>query len=242
MLNSILAFLFLVCTPEIDQSKTPVDDYIRQQYNLLQPQNTRPAYDLFQRGMIGYLDILASGQSVSNTKVTLIDFRMSSKQKRMWVIDLQSNTILFHVLVAHGKNTGDEFARSFSNQKNSNQSSLGFYMTAETYIGKHGLSMRLDGLEQGFNDKARSRAIVMHGANYVSQDFIKTYGRLGRSFGCPAVSVSKHKDIIKSLANGSVLFIYSPDKKYEQSTLFNNKESALIGLEKLTASSEVRVR
>lgn len=187
---------------------------------------SKPPYDLYERGMIGYMNLLASGKRIENQKITLIDFRISSTEKRMWIIDIENNQLLFHRLVAHGKNTGEDYAESFSNIKNSNQSSLGFYLTGENYVGKHGLSLRLDGMEPGFNDKARARAIVMHSAKYVDKTFAKNYGRLGRSFGCPAIALPEYKEIIKGLANKSVLFIYYPKPKYEAESNLNDREKA----------------
>lgn len=205
-----------------------LDDYISRIYSDLQPleDGTKPAFDVFERGMIGYLNLKADGRQINNEKLTLIDFRLSANKKRMWIIDLTQNKVLYHRLVSHGKNTGNEYAEKFSNVKNSNTSSLGFYLTGENYIGKYGLSMRLDGIEAGFNDRARDRAIVMHPAPYVSNDFIKLNGRLGRSFGCPAIAFSKHKEIIKGLANQSVLFIYYPWETYELNTRLNDRLKA----------------
>ena len=144
----------------------------------------------------------------------------------MWVIDLKTNKVLYYRLVAHGKNTGEEYAKNFSNIKNSNKSSVGFYLTGENYYGKHGLSLRLDGMEPGFNDKARDRAIVMHSAAYVSKDFSKNIGRLGRSFGCPAIAMKDHKEIIKGLAERSLLFIYYPLDEYLAKTKLSNFQIA----------------
>jgi hypothetical protein len=135
---------------------------------------------------------------------------LSSNVKRLWVIDLASKTILFQSLVAHGRNTGEEFADNFSNAANSLKSSLGLYTTEEVYHGKHGLSLRLDGLEKGINDNARDRGVVMHAADYVSSSFVKNNKRLGRSQGCPAVPVAISKGIINTIKDKSCLFIYHP--------------------------------
>ncbi len=219
-----LAFFHTSC---YSQSNILVEDHILQQYESLTVlEKSKPAFDLYQKGMIGYYNLLASGKKISNEKLTIVDFRLSSNLKRMWVIDLKSNKVLYYRLVAHGKNTGGEYAKSFSNIRNSNQSSVGFYLTGENYYGKHGLSLRLDGMESGFNDKARERAIVMHSANYVSKDFSKKVGRLGRSFGCPAIALKDHKEIIRGLANKSVLFIYYPLEKYDNQTQLQNLEKA----------------
>ncbi|MBL7859127.1 MAG: murein L,D-transpeptidase catalytic domain family protein [Cyclobacteriaceae bacterium] len=186
----------------------------------------KPEFDLFQRTMIGYYQ-LTSTEKISNKNIiTIIDFRKSSIEKRMWTIDLVKKRIVFHSLVAHGRNTGDEYARYFSNVPNSNQSSLGFFTTGITYIGKHGISLVLHGMEPGINDQAQSRAIVMHGAAYVSEQYIKKVGRLGRSFGCPAVPMESYKEIIPTLAGGTLLFIYYPDQAYHQKTAFHNAVEA----------------
>jgi hypothetical protein len=130
----------------------------------------------------------------------------------MWVIDMTTNTVLLHSLVAHGRNTGDVFANSFSNAAESYKSSLGFYLTGEVYTGKHGMSLKLDGLEKGVNDNARNRAVVVHGADYVSDSFIKDHNRIGRSLGCPAVPVAMTKQLISLIKNKSCLFIYHPSR------------------------------
>jgi hypothetical protein len=122
--------------------------------------------------------------------------------------------VVLKSLVAHGRNSGDEFASKFSNQSESFQSSLGFYATGEVYQGKHGLSLRLDGLEYGINDHARDRAVVIHGADYVSEKFVHANGRLGRSLGCPAVPYSLHKEFINIVKDKSCLFIYHPSRTY----------------------------
>ena len=152
--------------------------------------------------------------------LTIIDFSKPSTEKRLFILDLEKQKLLYHTYVAHGKNTGQNIATKFSNNKGSNQSSLGLYRTAESYQGKHGYSLRLDGLEKGFNDNARSRAVVMHSASYVNEAFIKRHGRLGRSWGCPAVPVEFSKEIIDLIKGGSCLYIYANDKHYlENSSL-----------------------
>lgn len=181
-----------------------------------------PDPQVFIKGIAGYHALKEKGL-VTNNKLTIIDFRYSSTKKRLWIIDLDKKKVLFQSLVAHGKKTGEEFARFFSNQVQSHQSSLGFFITGSTYSGKHGLSMRLDGVEKGINDRARERAIVLHGANYVSHDFIRKYGRLGRSLGCPSVPVGLHKEIINAIKDNSCLFVYYPDDSYEKSSSLLNE-------------------
>jgi hypothetical protein len=151
--------------------------------------------------------------------VSIIDFSKPSTEKRLFIIDLKKQKLLYHTLVAHGKNTGQNIASSFSNRKGSNQSSLGLYRTGESYQGKHGYSLRLDGLEKGFNDNARSRAVVIHSAWYVSENFIKKHGRLGRSFGCPALPTDQSKEIIDLIKDGSCLYIYARDENYLKNSI-----------------------
>lgn len=186
--------------------------------------NERPQFDIFQRAFAGYLALQQSGKLSSKKILTIIDFRKSANEKRMWIIDVENKKVLFHSLTAHGRNTGNLFAEKFSNTPNSNQSSLGFYVTGQKYIGKHGISLKLHGVEKGINDMAEARAIVMHGADYVSESYIKKYGRLGRSFGCPAVPMELHKEIIPLLAGGTCLFIFYPDAQYLAKSKFDNQE------------------
>jgi len=173
-----------------------------------------PNFDCFNTALTGF-QLLREKGLVTKNILTLVDFSLSSNAKRLWVIDLEKNVVLFHTLVAHGRNTGEEFANEFSNQAESFKSSIGFYATGEIYIGKHGMSLKLDGLEKGLNDKARERAVVMHGADYVSESFIKQNKRLGRSQGCPAIPVEMNEKIISVIKNKSCLFIYHPSKSTE---------------------------
>lgn len=168
-----------------------------------------PKRDCFAKAMKGFY-ILKEKGLIQKDILTVVDFSLSSNTKRLWIIDLDTNTVLYNSLVAHGRNTGDEFANSFSNDSSSFKSSLGFYATGEIYNGKHGKSLRLDGLEKGINDSARSRGVVMHGADYVSNSFIKNHQRLGRSQGCPAVPVELANEIINIIKDKSCLFIYHP--------------------------------
>jgi hypothetical protein len=146
--------------------------------------------------------------------LTVIDFSQPSTRRRMWIYDLRNRTLLFEDLVSHGRGSGVAMATSFSNQPESNRSSLGLYRTAETYVGKHGYSLRLDGLEPGFNDRARERAIVMHAADYVNAATAKAQGYLGRSLGCPAVRPEISRQVIDSVKGGGLLFAYYPDPQW----------------------------
>lgn len=173
-----------------------------------------PSFDCFNLALDGF-HLLKEKGLIQKNILTLVDFSLSSNMKRLWVIDLDKKIILFQTLVAHGRNTGEEFAQVFSNQAESFKSSIGFYATGEIYDGKHGMSLKLDGLERGLNDKARERAVVMHGADYVSESFIKQNKRLGRSQGCPALPVEMNAKIINVIKNKSCLFIYHPSATHE---------------------------
>lgn len=146
--------------------------------------------------------------------LSIVDMSQPSSQKRLYIIDLQNRRLLFNTYVSHGRNSGDLMASQFSNVNASFQSSLGFYKTLNTYMGKHGLSLQLKGLEKGFNDQVQNRNIVLHGADYVCEDIIKKTGRLGRSQGCPAVPYAQSKAIIQAVKGGTCLFVYSPNKHY----------------------------
>jgi hypothetical protein len=173
-------------------------------------------------------EVILGSRQISNIKkkniITIIDFSKPSTEKRFFVIDIQNKQLLYKCFVAHGKNSGENYAKNFSNQPASLESSLGFFLTGETYFGKHGYSLRLDGLEKGINDNSRAREIVIHGADYVSQQFIDKYGRLGRSWGCPALSIDVAKEVIDKISDGSCLFIYSDDMAYKKNSKFLNKD------------------
>lgn len=172
-----------------------------------------PEFESFSKALKGYNKLKDQGV-IKKDILTLIDFSKSSNTKRLWIIDMATKTVLYNSLVSHGRNSGDEFATSFSNEGSSYKSSLGFYVTGEIYQGKHGASLRLDGLENGFNSNARARGVVMHAADYVCEDFVKNHHRLGRSQGCPALPNGITKEVIKLIKDKSCLFIYHPSQEY----------------------------
>ena len=146
--------------------------------------------------------------------LTVIDYSLPSTADRLWVFDVPSGRVLFKELVAHGRNTGENMATSFSNVMNSRQSSLGLFVTRDTYVGSNGYSLRMDGLEPRFNGNAMERAIVMHGAPYVDAALAKQQGRIGRSWGCPALRDAIARDVIDTVRGGGVIFSYYPDKDW----------------------------
>ncbi len=183
--------------------------------------STMPNLSVFEKAIAGYTKLEEEGK-VSNSLLTVIDFDLSSKKKRMWILNMDTKKVVFNTYVAHGKNTGVEFAENFSNTPESLQSSLGFYVTGETYYGKNGLSLFIDGMEKGFNTNARKRYVVIHGADYAEPEFINRIGRLGRSYGCPAVPNKIAKELIHKIKGKSVVYIHKNNQKYlENSELIN---------------------
>lgn len=152
--------------------------------------------------------------------LTVIDYSRPSVDRRLWVFDLGSGKLLFHELVAHGRNTGENLATRFSDEMNSRQSSIGLFTTADTYVGSNGYSLRLDGLEKGFNARARARAIVMHGAPYVDVKLAAAQGRLGRSWGCPALREGVARHVIDRISGGGAIFSYYPDQNWLKNSRF----------------------
>ena len=164
----------------------------------------------FEYAITGYSKLLESGEILNDAILSVVDFSLPSNQKRFFVIDLNKGALLYHTFVSHGKNSGKLMAQKFSNRFNSYQSSIGFYTTGETYIGKHGVSLRLLGKERGINDKALERGIVIHSAAYADESVANQQGYLGRSLGCPAIPEKIHKEVIETIQNGSCFFIYAP--------------------------------
>jgi hypothetical protein len=170
--------------------------------------------EIFSLAFSGFEKLNAQGRLSTDSILTIIDFSKSSRENRLFVVDLKTKELLFKSIVAHGRNTGEEFARSFSNAMNSHKSSLGFYVTGGTYMGSNGFSMLLNGVEKGYNDKAKDRAIVMHGADYASEQMIRYKGYLGRSYGCPSLPRPNNKKVIETIKEGNCLFMYYPDHTY----------------------------
>jgi len=168
---------------------------------------SEPAFNL---ALNGYYNLKSKDLLKNDSLIAIVDFSKSSEKKRLYIIDIKNQEIIKNTYVAHGMKSGVQIAESFSNRRLSNKSSLGLYLTQEIYQGKHGYSLRIEGMSKDLNDNAYKRAIVIHGANYVSEDFIQRNGRLGRSFGCPAVPMNEVNEIIDLIKNGTCLYIYHP--------------------------------
>ena len=168
----------------------------------------------FEYAYKGYKKLLNSGQIAKQNILSVVDFSQSSKNKRLYIVDIEKREILMNTYVAHGRNSGKEYATSFSNSISSLKSSLGFFVTKATYYGEHGLSLRIDGMERGINDKAEQRAVVIHGADYLGDRYLDGNPFSGRSWGCPAVPSEQSSQIIDIIKDGSVMFIYHPTQKY----------------------------
>lgn len=183
-------------------------------YDQLQLSGLGLKKEIFDNAVKGWNVLLEKNNLENPNILSIADLSQSSISKRLYIIDLVNKKVLFNTYVAHGNKSGEEFASSFANKLNSHKSSLGFYVTGNTYKGQHGLALRLKGIEKGINDIAEARGIVVHGAPYVSESFIKKVGRLGRSQGCPAVSSALCTPIVNSIKEGSCFFIFYPDNDY----------------------------
>lgn len=176
--------------------------------------------DVFDLALSAASCAVRSGAVKNPGTLTVIDYSKPSTEKRLWVFDLKARELVFEELVAHGQGSGGNMATQFSNQNETHQTSLGLFVTGDTYVGKNGYSLRLDGLDRGVNDNARERAIVMHGAPYVSDAFVKATGRLGRSWGCPAVSELVAHKMIDTVKGGGLVFAYYPDADWLKTSKF----------------------
>ncbi len=221
-LQRIFFFLLLSMLPAglamTEAGNTSALPYSLELYMSMQLQD-RVSYSAFEQALCGYTRI-----DHRKDIITLIDFTKPSTVERLFVLDLDQHKLLFSSHVSHGRNSGANYAVSFSNEMGSYKSSLGFYLTEGTYIGKNGYSLILDGLEKGINDRARERAIVIHGASYSNPSVISSGGRLGRSQGCPALPEAISRQIIDTIKGGSLLFIYANDAGYQQKSVFTQSQ------------------
>ncbi|HVS97914.1 MAG TPA: murein L,D-transpeptidase catalytic domain family protein [Puia sp.] len=192
-------------------------------YDEMDLQDSGLSRKAFESAWTGYYKLKKKGLLRKTNILSICDFSQSSSNQRLYVIDVRNRRVLYRTYVAHGINSGEEFASSFSNRMQSCKSSLGFYVTSSTYTGVNGLSLRMEGLDKGFNDNARKRSIVIHGAGYVSARILHKYGVMGTTFGCPAIPTEMSTQIIPVVKNGSCFFVYFPSKKYlTQSRVLNS--------------------
>lgn len=232
--NTILVFILWIVVLHVHaenngivkssgQSNTMYINNLYQQIDFGSFEKLNPA--VFEKAYQGFANLkLAHKLNPEKEIISICDYSLSANTKRMWVIDLHEKKVLYNSFVAHGQGTGEEFATEFSNKENSHQSSIGFYITGNTYIGEHGLSLYLHGMDEGFNSAAYERSIVLHGAAYVCESFINQHKRLGRSWGCPAVSTSLAPQLIPLLKEGTCLFVYYPSTQYLSSSFWLNKK------------------
>lgn len=200
--------------PTITDSSFSTADAAAALYTTVNLQQAGLSQAAFEYAWKGYQYLLDKKKITRSNYLTICDFSQSSRKKRLYIIDVVNNKLITHTYVAHGKNSGGEYATQFSNTPESLQSSLGFYITSQTYIGEHGLSLRINGVDPGYNDKALERSIVIHGAAYVDDGRAKAGMYMGRSWGCPAVPQKESARIITTIKNGTCLFIYHPSQNY----------------------------
>ncbi len=209
--NKKMQHAFKVASSQKDLFNTYIDSV----YQTAQLAEAGLDVAVFQKAVTGYYNLKLAGKLPENsTIVTIVDFAKASHEKRMWIVDLMKQRLLLNTWVAHGQGSGDDMASQFSNINNSHQSSLGFYVTDDIYFGKHGRSLHLNGLDEGFNSNARARDIVVHAADYVCEKTIAQLGRIGRSHGCPAVSPEVANQVIDMIKGQSMLFINGNDQSY----------------------------
>lgn len=208
-------------TTMLHTAKVEIADHYAE-WNLTLAGLSKQAFDY---AIKGYHYLLQKNMLHNTGVITIVDYSKPSSEKRLYVLDMNEGKILFQTLVAHGRNSGYIYAKDFSNAASSLKTSLGFYVTANTYNGNNGYSLKLQGCERGINDKAMERAIVLHGAEYATEDFLQHNGYLGRSHGCPAVPEQLSKKIIDVIKNGSCMFLYYPAKKYTSNSKILNSQA-----------------
>jgi hypothetical protein len=229
-------FILFSCTPPVptcqaaesgyEEPTVGFEQYIQDLYETIGLKKKGLDVAIFRYTLIGYYN-LKRQDAISRTGIiTIVDFRKSCNESRFYVIDLIRQKVLYQTLVAHGKHSGDIYARYFSNKPGSLKSSLGFFVTGDTYEGEYGYSLYLYGLDGSFNDKAKARGIVVHGAPYVTRSFLKEYGKIGSSQGCPALPAGLHINIIDTIRGGTCLFQFYNDKMYLQKSVLLNIEEA----------------
>jgi len=224
------------CTPPIttcqasesstEEPAAAFEQYVQSLYEAIGLKKRGLDFDVFRYALIGYFNLKKRDDIPKDGIISIIDFRKSCNESRFYVIDLSRQKVLYQTLVAHGRHSGDIYTRYFSNKPGSLKSSLGFFVTGDTYNGEYGYSLYLYGLDGSFNDKAKARGIVIHGAPYVTRSFVKEYGKIGRSQGCPALPAGLHINIINTIMGGTCLFQFYDNKMYLQKSVLLNVEEA----------------
>jgi hypothetical protein len=218
---SVASFNDTVASADNTISATSSESIATSLYTTLELKTLGLSFDALKYALKGYRQLVENGTLSNEDVLTVIDFSQPSSKKRMYILDVKNNKVLLNTYVAHGKNTGLQYAEHFSNRPESLQSSLGFYVTKSTYSGKHGTSLRLSGLEKGWNDNAEERAVVVHGAEYIGSNRADA-AFMGRSWGCPAVPQAQVGTVINLIKGGTCLFIYHPSAKYLQDSQLLN--------------------
>ena len=226
MKKSIIYLLFMllpVLNPTFTVATEPDKTIIEDIYSIVNLSDTGLGRNVFDLAIKGLKKLQSNGKLQNADILTIADYSQSSNKKRFYVIDLKNRKLLFNTFVAHGRKTGEEFAKYFSNEVGSLKTSLGFYITEKPITGSHtGFSLMIEGVEKGINDLAAKREIIVHGAEYATENFVKKYGRLGRSLGCPVLPPEMVKEIIDQIKGGTCLFLYNPDNQYiKASSLLN---------------------
>lgn len=215
----LLVAVFSVCSHAQEAAVQPID--VNKEFATLARKAPKLNREALHSALVAYQCAALRGY-VSRPILTVIDFASPSTKERLYTFDLSRHKLLFNTLVAHGKNTGGLMAKHFSNKMGSKASSIGVFVTENTYVGSKGYSLRLQGLEKGYNDRAKARAVVMHGAWYASKQIAKTHGEIGRSYGCPAIPPEAVGPLITAIKDGTMIFSYYPDPKWKKSSKFLN--------------------
>jgi len=211
---------------EAEEAFVSLNQYTLALFNEINDQHL--SLEVLEIAVKGYSELSLKNKLKNKKFLTIVDMSLSANTERMFIIDMEKRILVDKKLVAHGMKTGNEFASNFSNEQSSHKSSLGFFITGELYNGRHDLSMKLDGQEYS-NDNARSRGVVVHGADYVSCEYIRSNGRLGRSFGCPAIDKEGYEETVNKLQGGSCYFIYYPSRSYlSRSKIVNSRKEFVL--------------
>jgi hypothetical protein len=217
MLKQLITISLLTLTLSVFAANTNSSNMLANTFSS-ETDNLKP--EVVQLALKAYDNVEKKGMVHNKQYITIIDYSMPSSEKRLWVLDIKNQKVVYNTYVAHGKNSGENYSTKFSDSPKSQESSIGVYVTKGTYEGHNGNSLVLAGLDKGFNDLAESRRIVMHPAPYVDENILENYGRIGRSWGCPALNPQIAQPIINTIKGGSVMLVYYPDPKWLQQSSY----------------------